>query len=332
MRAKAVVFEGIGEVVVRDVTVPEPGPLDVVVDVRHSWISSGTEGSVLRGERTGGDVPWYPGDPPIFPRVAGYQKTGVVTALGSAVDDLAVGDWVFAAVSRVEGMMGGMGGHVSPAVTPRSGVWKLPPDVTPIEISGLVLTQVGYNCGIRAPIRVGDKVLVIGDGLVGQWAAQTAAWRGARVLLAGHHPERLAMFAAPGSVVIDTREQDLSAAVKKEAPEGLAVVIDTVGTVPTLEALLPFVRHDGHLVSAGFCGTEGAIDIQKLRLGEKCIHAPSGWTIERMNETLELITLKKLSTALLISHQMSVDQAAEAWNLIRNHRDQVMGVVLTWAR
>jgi len=187
---------------------------------------------------------------------------------------------VFSAVSWVEGMMGDMGGHISPAVTPRRCIWKLPPEVTPVETSGLVLTQVGYNCGIRAPINVGDKVLVIGDGLVGQWAAQTAAWRGARVLMAGHHPERMAMFDAPGGVTIDTRSDD----------------------------------------------------IQKLRLGEKSVHAPSGWTTKRMDETLELIALKKLSTAPLISHQMPVEQAAEAWDLIRNHRDQVMGVVLTWAK
>jgi len=332
MRAKAVVFTGVGEVVVKQVDAPEPGPEDVVVDVRYSWISSGTEGSVLRGERIGGDEPWLPGDPPIYPRVPGYQKTGVVTAVGSEVDDIAIGEWVFSAVSWVEGMMGDMGGHISPAVTPRRCIWKLPPEVTPVETSGLVLTQVGYNCGIRAPINVGDKVLVIGDGLVGQWAAQTAAWRGARVLMAGHHPERMAMFDAPGGVTIDTRSEDLLAVVDAQAPDGLHVVIDTVGTVPTLEALLPLMAHDGHLVSAGFCGTEGAIDIQKLRLGEKSVHAPSGWTIKRMDETLELIALKKLSTAPLISHQMPVEQAAEAWDLIRNHRDQVMGVVLTWAK
>ena len=36
--------------------------------------------------------------------------------------------------------------------------------------------------------------MVIGDGMVGQWAAQTLAWRGAEVTLTGHHGYRLAMF------------------------------------------------------------------------------------------------------------------------------------------
>ena len=38
-------------VVYRAVDVPEPGPEDVVIRVLHSWISNGTEGSFVRGER-----------------------------------------------------------------------------------------------------------------------------------------------------------------------------------------------------------------------------------------------------------------------------------------
>ena len=330
MQAQAVVFTGKGQVAFRQIQVPEPGPRDVVVGVSFSWISSGTEGSVLRGERTGGDVPWMVGDPPIFPTVPGYQKTGVVEWVSSEIDDLQVGDRVFAAVSRVSGMMGEMGGHVSRAVTPREMIWKLPQEVSPIEASGLVLTQVGYNCGTRAPIEVGDRVLVLGDGLVGQWAAQTAAWRGARVLLAGHHDGRLAMLRARGSAGINTRREDLFAGVQKLVPKGLAVVIDTVGAVPVVEALLPLIRRHGHVVSAGFCGTEGQIDIQKLRLGEKSLHAPSGWTKARMDATLELLALGKLDTLSLITHRLLAAQAAKAWDLIRNYRDQVMGVVLEW--
>ncbi len=39
------------------VEVPEPGAEDVVIRVTHSWISNGTEGSGVRGERLAGDPP-----------------------------------------------------------------------------------------------------------------------------------------------------------------------------------------------------------------------------------------------------------------------------------
>ena len=83
MQANAVVFTAPNTVEYAPVTTPEPGPADVVVRVTHSWISNGTEGSFLRGERIEGDTP-YSGehDPWPFPVVAGYQKIGIVEWVG----------------------------------------------------------------------------------------------------------------------------------------------------------------------------------------------------------------------------------------------------------
>ena len=78
MQATAVVFTAAHEVAVQPVQCPEPGAEDVVIRVTHSWISNGTEGSFLRGERIAGDTPRRSGDPVPFPIVAGYQKIGVV--------------------------------------------------------------------------------------------------------------------------------------------------------------------------------------------------------------------------------------------------------------
>ena len=91
---------------IRDsVTTPAPGPSDVVVRVSHSWISNGTEGSFLRGERIEGDTPYSSAqDPWPFPIVAGYQKIGVVEWVGQDIDDLASGETVFATMGKVKGM------------------------------------------------------------------------------------------------------------------------------------------------------------------------------------------------------------------------------------
>ncbi|MEE2752946.1 MAG: oxidoreductase, partial [Candidatus Latescibacterota bacterium] len=96
MKANAVVFTSRNTVSFQEVDCPEPGVDDVVVEVTHSWISNGTEGSFLRGERTAGDTPWVPGDPDPFPIVAGYQKVGKVTRVGVEVTDYAIGEIVFA--------------------------------------------------------------------------------------------------------------------------------------------------------------------------------------------------------------------------------------------
>lgn len=331
MQANAVIATAPREVTFRSVEVPEPGPQEVVVRVLHSWISNGTEGSFVRGERIAGDTPRQESDPLPFPHVPGYQKVGIVAALGAEVRDLSVGDLVFATVSRVAGMFYDHGGHVSPAVTARSQLWKLPSGLDPVAASGLVLTQVGYNAGTRPALQPGDAAVVLGDGMVGHWTAQTLQQRGARVLLAGRHDNRLGLFACrEGDRTVNSRTETLGAAVAAWAPEGLQVLVDTVGSVETTEALLPQMRHFGQLVSVGFYGTEGLFDAQKLRARELAFYAPSGWQKRRMDETLDWLAQGKLTTTHLITHRFPVAQAAEAFAKILDKHDGVLGVVLDW--
>jgi 2-desacetyl-2-hydroxyethyl bacteriochlorophyllide A dehydrogenase len=301
------------------------------VRVTHSWISNGTEGSFLRGERIAGDTPYRPGDPWPFPIVAGYQKVGVAEWIGAEVTDIEVGETVFAALGKVEGMFAPLGGHLSPSVSPREQIWKLPPGVDPLAVSGLVLTQVGYNCGSRPPIRIGEGALVIGDGMVGQWAAQTLAWRGADVILVGRHADRLAKFGqGPRRQVINAKQDDWVAIVRQRFPNGVQVAVDTVGSIEVIETLLAVMKRYGHLVSAGFYGTADHLALQPLRNRELSLDLVSGWSRERMDDTLTLIAAGYLQTLPLITHHFPAEQAAEAWRLIQEKREGVLGVILDW--
>lgn len=331
MQAEAVVAIAPGRVAFQSVSVPEPGADDVVIRITHSWISNGTEGSFVRGERIAGDTPRAETDPLPFPHVPGYQKVGVIEWVGSGVTDLAVGDTVFATVSRVEEMFYGHGGHVSPAVTHRSQVWKLPVGVDPVAASGLVLTQVGYNVGTQCALEAGAAAIVLGDGMVGHWAAQTLRHQGARVLLAGKHDERLALWeASPEDRIVPIERENLLEVARQWAPGGVQLVADTVGSVASCEALYPCMKRFSHLVSAGFCGPNGRIDIQKMRNYEMTLHTPSGWTKGRMDATLALLEQGHLKTLPLITHRFLATQAAEAFDLILSRREPVLGVVLDW--
>ncbi len=327
MEAKAVVFTDKLKVAFQTVLVPEPDSGQVVVDVTHSWISIGTESSFLRQERATGEAVFKEGDPAPFPHVPGYQKVGVVSALGADVEGLEIGDVVFASVSEVSGMHFSFAGHVSPAVTSADQVWKLPKVASPIAYSGLVLTQVGYNCGMRAPVKPGDVAVVIGDGLVGQWSAQTLLHRGAEVIVLGRHRERLSLL-AHGIRGINTKE--ISVADALQGYEGVHVVVDTVGAMNTFAELQPFITHNSHLVSAGFLGSSGVVDIQTLRAQEITLHCPSGWTKERMDATLKGIEEGWLTTENLITHQYPADEAETAWEIILDKSQPCLGVVLNW--
>ncbi|HVF10165.1 MAG TPA: zinc-binding dehydrogenase [Abditibacteriaceae bacterium] len=331
MQAQAVVATEPRQIAYQTVQVPEPTAGDVVLRVLHSWISNGTEGSFVRGERIQGDTPWTASDPSPFPHVPGYQKIGVVEWVGSDVHDFQIGEIVFATISHIDGMFYEYGGHISPAVTPRSQIWKLPATIEPLSISGLVLTQVGYNVGVRPPVQKGDAAVVIGDGLVGHWSAQTLRHRGARVMLLGKHDERLERWEmANGDRLVNITREDPLTVIMEWAPEGVQVLVDTVGSVTSIEALYSVMRHDSHLVSAGFYGTQGAIDIQKMRAREMTLHTPAGWTKERMDATLSLLEQGVLKTLHLITHRFPVAQAAAAFELILSRREPCLGVILDW--
>ena len=331
MNANAVVFTGPGIVRFCPVTCPEPGPNDAVIRTTHSWISNGTEGSYLRGERTNGDTPYQPGDPDPFPIVPGYQKIGVVESVGSLITDLSPGETVFCTVGSVKDMFFEVGGHISPSIGPRECIWKLPRGNDPLMFSGMLLTQVGYNCGSRAPIEPGQEAVVVGDGPVGQWALQTLNSRGAKTTMVGMDSHRLELAQRLTQCrTVNIQNTDWVSAVSAAIPDGVSVAVDTVGSREATEQLIPLTQRGGHIVSAGFCGTDDRVSLQELRDQEISLDSVSGITQARMDKTLELISEGVLKTVPLITHHFPAAQAVEAWELIRNRTEPVLGVILDW--
>ncbi len=328
MKANAVVFKSKNEVSFESVECPDPEPDQVVVDVSHSWISNGTEGSYLRGERVDGDTPWRPGDPSPFPIVAGYQKVGTVDWVGPEVTNLKKGDSVFVSVSSISGMFEPRGGHISPSVSSRGAVIKLPPGLDPVAYSGLVLTQVGFNCGDRPRFDPGDPAIVVGDGLVGQWAGQMLASRGADVVMIGRRPDRLQKF-TQGDTILENGS-DWTKVVAERFPEGVQVGVDTVGSLGVMGQLESVMRRFGHLVSAGFYGTDDCMALQPPRYKELSIDLVSGATLPRLEKTMELVANGTLDTLSLITHRFPVHEAAKAWDLIESKKESALGVVLEW--
>jgi 3-hydroxyethyl bacteriochlorophyllide a dehydrogenase len=334
MKSHAVVFTARNQVAYREIENPEPEPDDVVVELHHSWISNGTEGSFLRGERISGDVAWQPGDPDPFPMVAGYQKVGCVLAVGGAVTRFAPGDWVFATMSKVCGMFDNQyAGHVSPAVCAQGALLPLPPGLDPVAYAGLVLTQVGFNCGTRPQVQPGDVAVVVGDGLVGQWSGQTLARRGAKVVMLGRHEDRLARFAKYGTTLRAGADNGV-AALRKLGFGQLQVLVETSGSMTVLSDLLPMMRRNGHMVIAGFYPKATEVNLllalQKFRNHELTFDLVSGATQPRLDSTMRWIAEGKLDTLSVITHRFPVAQAAEAWALIESKREPVLGVVLDW--
>jgi threonine dehydrogenase-like Zn-dependent dehydrogenase len=94
-----------------------------------------------------------------------------------------------------------------------------------------------------------------------------------------------------------------------------------------LESLM---KRFGHLVSAGFYGTDDCLALQPPRYKELSIDLVSGATPERLAQTMKLVSEGVLETLPLITHRFPVEKAADAWELIESKSEPVLGVVLDW--
>jgi threonine dehydrogenase-like Zn-dependent dehydrogenase len=177
---------GAGEL--RAAPLPEPGPGEVLVRTRYSGISRGTEtlvftGGVPASQYTAMRAPFQEGDFP-GPVKYGYLNVGVVEAGPPGL----LGRTVFCLYP-----------HQTGYVVPSSAVVPVP-DGVPAEravLAGTVETAV--NALWDAAPLVGDRVTVVGAGMVGCCvAALLARFPGVRVELVDAEPRRAAVAAALG--------------------------------------------------------------------------------------------------------------------------------------
>jgi threonine dehydrogenase-like Zn-dependent dehydrogenase len=186
-RAFWVVEPGIGEI--RPVTVPDPGPGEVLVRALRSGISRGTETLVFEGRVPPGQydrmrAPFQVGDFP-GPVEYGYLSVGHVER---GPDDL-VGRTVFC-----------LHPHQTAYVVPAEAVHVVPDEVPADRavLAGTVETAV--NALWDAGPLIGDRVAVVGAGMVGCCVARLLArMPGVRVTLVDVDPTRAAVAAALGA-------------------------------------------------------------------------------------------------------------------------------------
>ncbi len=330
MTSRAVVFPEPRRSRVEAVEIPPLADGDVLVEVEYSSLSPGTERWCL----TGGLV--VPGEPPLaFPHVPGYQAAGTVREAGRSVRGLAPGDRVFSRNCRApSGWRGSWwGGHVGFHVAPEAAVIKLPKNVSTLEASCLLLAQVGYNGASKPVVRPGDTAAVIGDGLVGLYAAQVLRHRGAHVILSGLSGYRLDFARRlAADEVFDASRGDFPAHVRDRFPAGVDIALETASSAATVRMAAGLLRNGGQLVLNGFYPPpESLIDWHWLRRKELTVYCPDSRTRERLEAALALIASGVLRVKDLVTHELPAVDASEAYAKLLGTDAAFLGIALRWS-
>ena len=321
MKTKAVYFVGEKKIEIREIEIPLIGNDEVLIRTEYSAISIGTERLCLLGQATTID-----GVPISFPFIPGYQMSGIVEKTGSDVRNLKRGDRVFSFQGKPDG------GHLQYHVCLQDLLLKIPSDVTSREASYLSLAQVGYDGAMRPVINDGDTVLITGDGILGQTAAQIFRYRGVRVILSGHHKNRLELARENSAdIIINSIEDDLSDFVRDNYAGGVDVVVEATGKIDLVEDLLKTVKYDGQLVLLGYyTSPECFLNINSLRKKETTTYCPRGILLDRLARTLDLIKNKVVHIEKLITHEFHYTEARKAYDMIIENKEPFLGIALRW--
>lgn len=327
MNSPAVVFRAVDDVAVQDIDMPDPTPDCVQIQTSVSTISVGTETWGLRNLFTWAKTP--------YPCVPGYQRVGTITKLGDGVTGWKVGDKVMATTGCWNGPVASFwGSHASVANTHKNELYKIPAGVDDADAAGTVVAQVGYNAAHRPALDPGDWVVVYGDGIIGQCAAQSARARGARVILVGHRNERLGLGAEySADATVNNKKTDVAEGVRKiTGQQHVRAVLDTVQSEESQREYLPLLEYArGQIVYSGF--TPGTVwaDMAKLQQQELTSHFVAGWTRARMEATLELMAQGKLRLRPLTTHRVPFQRGAEMYKLTREKSAPFLGITFVWS-
>jgi 2-desacetyl-2-hydroxyethyl bacteriochlorophyllide A dehydrogenase len=325
--APTVVFPEPGRVDIWTVTLPDVGPEDVLVRTICSGVSQGTERWLLTNRyRWANGVPQYPHFP-------GYQAAGIVEEVGADVDDLRVGDHVFSQGTAFADRSPryGLASHTGFHVVPRSGVTLL--DRSLDLATGSLLRMAGVSRhGVRLTgVQEGDLVAVIGQGLIGQMSAQAARRRGARVIASDLAPTRVeASENYSADRAVDASTENLGDAVREEAPDGADVVIETTGNARLFLTCVDLIRREGRICLQGYYPDLVEVDFHPTHLKRATVTFPC-WVDEAEDGALAAdIARGDVVIEPLITHRIPYTEAAAAFDLVVEHPEKTLGMVLTW--
>ena len=325
--APTVVFPAPGRVEIWTVTLPDVGPHDVLVRTVSSGVSQGTERWLLTDRyRWANGIPQYPHFP-------GYQAAGVVEEIGSEVRDPTIGDHVFAQGTAFAGPLPryGLASHTGYLVAPRSAVTKLDPDLDLASASLLRMAGVARH-GVRVTgVYEGDTVAVIGQGLIGQMSAQAARRQGARVIssdLIGSRVAASAKYSADRA--LDATTEDIAEAIREEAPHGADVVIETIGNARLFLTCVDLVRREGRICLQGYYPDLIEVDFHPTHLKRPTVTFPCWVDEEEDAELAADLAAGRVVIEPLITHRIPYTEAAAAYELVVEHPEQTLGMVLTW--
>ncbi|MFB7816019.1 zinc-binding alcohol dehydrogenase [Paenibacillus chitinolyticus] len=311
--------------------VSEPGPGQILCAAKKSLISTGTELACLKGRFDEGTVwsswvryPFYPG----------YSMAAEVLKTGSGVEGIRAGDRIICPA-----------GHRQYFLADYREAALIPDTIRDEEAVFTQIAKVALLGILRAEPAFGERVGVVGLGLIGQLVVQYLNSSGARQIIA-IAPESPRLDQARRNGATDLLDLPVADAYGQVEELTGGRMLDTVYDITGSYAVLPYctqlTRDLGKVILLG-----DSTEPSKQTIGPKVvfnsvsilgIHGRmmegfKGWTEPDMNGFIfESIRRGKLDVESLISEKVSPLEAVSVYSRIAGRKSDFMGVMFDWTQ
>ena len=328
-------------------------PGEALIRSQYSIISSGTEGAGFTDLVR--EMPMQ--DPRLgYPRRTGYGNLGEVVAVGPNTPLARVGERVLTFSKHGSYVLANAGVRdfePNPHYFNRPFALPVPPEMDGRLAVATRMAGVSITALRSSSVQPGDRVVVIGLGLVGNFAAQLFQIAGARVLGLDVSARRLEIARACGvRELLDSGAGDPVAAVREWSGDGggAEVVVEAIGRSELVMQAVEMTRRFGETILLGSPRARVTADVTPMLtrihvLAIRMIGALE-WTYpvpensERARVTIERnykdilgwIRDGRLRVDPLISHVMSPRDCQQAYDGLTNKKDEYTAVVFDWGK
>ncbi|WP_108388188.1 chlorophyll synthesis pathway protein BchC [Yoonia sediminilitoris] len=293
MDTAAVILSAPRELAIDTIGIASPTADDLVVDIHHSGISTGTEKLFWTGE-----MPPFPGMG--YPLIPGYEAAGEVVEAGPD-SGFRVGEHVFVpGASCYDGAHGLFGAAAQRLVTKASRVTRIDRGFGP---AGALLALAATARHAMAGPNKAVPDLIVGHGVLGRLLARLTVAAGAPAPTVWEiDPTRMA--GAKGYQVISPDADER---------RDYRSIYDASGRGDLLNDLVGRIAKGGEIVLAGFYTAPLQFAFPPAFMKEARFRISAEWAADDMVATKALVEAGALELADLITHTSAARDAAEAY-------------------
>jgi len=312
MKSEALRLVKPGKMDVVEIDVPDPGPGEVLVEVKANGICKG-DIALFTGELSWG-----------YPFFHGHEPVGIVGKTGPGVESVRPGD----AVACL-----GSPSYRRHIVTHSSRVAKIPAESPDLPLWVIEPASCAVNGVQNSELKLADRVALVGCGYMGMLVLQALPREVfSRLVVADPDPDRLALARSYGAKeTYNPKETDLTALAKDEG--GFDVVIEASGVKGTLPVATSMVRVGGVLNIFGWHPGEEMLPTHEWHYkGLKVLNTAPMYVADftpYFRAAVALMGTGRLDQSKLITHRFELSEVEKGFELAAGKKDgYIKGVIL----